>query len=617
MTAESSHQTLEQWLDEFERAWKQGKPPAIREILERQRAAPQRSLSLKSENELLIELIRIDLEYRWRRAASSPRESAPLLDYYLNEFPSLRNDPDAFDELLSEEIRVRTRWGAAPDPGEYRQRFELLAPDLTGKFEEIRQEIEVESSLKQLFHDDAVAEFRPGGNEGSSPEAERLFEFLQQTPPFSELPDKLRRRIAEQCREEEFQPGDYLIRQGESATSMHIVLEGVAQISICEPDGSEREIARVGRHSVLGEIGLMTKEVRSANVKALNPVRTAMLGHNDFQTLLAEFPTLNVLFSELIAQRVGTVAVDIMYGKTISGYRFRERIGRGGMGIVYRAEDLETGEDVAVKMLRHDLVYDRQAAKRFVREAEVIRNLRHPNIIRVYREFSAFNTMFLSMELCPGPNLAEMISKLAPFPNAFTRKIVGQLSQALLHAHDAGVIHRDLKPANVMLTDEGLVKLTDFGLARSVQSLSLTQQGQLLGTPRYMPSELLSGADADHRADIYGLGCIVWEMITGEPLFPAKDIVELLRQQLQWQLPEPDQIASLLPGDLYRLLQQSLSQNVDERTLDLREVAGWAGQLPPASELTSAADKANPEPRSIHFPADGQSSDDDPTIASR
>jgi serine/threonine-protein kinase len=138
------------------------------------------------------------------------------------------------------------------------------------------------------------------------------------------------------------------------------------------------------------------------------------------------------------------------------------------------------------------------------------------------------------------------------------------------------VIHRDLKPANVMLNSDGTLKLTDFGLARSVESLKMTVHGQLLGTPRYMPSELLGGGEADERADLYALGLITWELLTGKPLFTANDIVSLLRQQMKWKLPERTEIREDLPEDIYQILQQTLSQQVEERTLDLAPLLDWS-----------------------------------------
>ncbi len=596
MTSGPNDSQLERFLDEFERAWRNSDPIDIPRVLDRWRASrPESSPDPAVEMRLLAELIKLDLEYRWRKGSDAVHRPPPgtLLGSYLSRYPDLKLYPERLGELVLEEFRARLRWGDAPDPADYVQRFGAAVPNLGEEFRKIHQEVEVESSIRDLFRRRSPEdEFDEAGRGAPESVPRRLQRFLAQTPPFSELPEDVRRRMSEQLREQNFEADEYLMRQGDEAESLLIVLEGVAQIALAEPGGGEREIARVGRHALLGEMGLLTREVRSANVRAITPVKAAVLTREPFQQLVREFPTLTVMLSELIAQRVGTIAVDVMYGKTIDGYRIRQRLGRGSMGIVYLAEDLDRGREVAIKMLRHDLVYDRQATKRFVREAEVIRGLRHPNIIRVYREFAAYNTMFLSMEYCPGVNLSDAIRDRAPFPHELTRRIIGQLAAALACAHAAGVIHRDLKPANVMLATDGTVKLTDFGLARSVQSLTLTAQGQLLGTPRYMPAELLSGGEADERADVYGLGCIAWELIVGKPLFPARDMVELLRQQIRWELPSREEIAADLPEDLYAVLKESLSQIPAERTLDLKSLVAWAAPLPPSLTIEVVPESA-------------------------
>lgn len=583
MAAGSELDIRERLLEDFERAWLRENPPDLPAVVRHWESLSKSETPATGDRDTLAaELIKIDLEYRWRQPRP-PEIPGPQLETYLEMFPELRNDRKRLLELIVEEYRVRLHWSDLPETAEYLQRFPEADSELERALQKVRDERVIESSIRDLFRGEKT---QPDDELARAPARDRqrfeqTLKFLAETHPFSELPEDLQRRITESAHERQFEEGDYLIRQGAPADSMLVLLDGIAQVTLSEPDGGEREIARVGRHAVLGEIGLLTREVRTANVKALQPVRAVVITLADYQKLVGEFPTLNVLISELISQRVGAIAVDIMYGKTLDHYRFKQRLGRGSMGIVYLADDLQHGREVAVKMLRHNLIYDRQATKRFVREAEVIRTLKHDNIIEVYREFSAYNTRFLSMELCLGASLSEIILKAAPFPYDVIRMIVGQLADALHHAHERGVVHRDLKPANVMLTTDGLVKLTDFGLARTVQSLSLTAAGQLLGTPRYMPSQLISGdEEADYRADVYALGCIVWELIRKTPVFDAKGLVELLQQQITWTLPAPERIAADLPDDLYRVLAQSLSQNPDDRTLDLESLIAWSERLP-------------------------------------
>jgi CRP-like cAMP-binding protein len=577
--AEAKLNPFELYLERFESSWRAGNPLEIRKILDAWRESTHSNP--ESDRALLSELVKLDLEFCWKSRPSPDRPSHDLrlADQYLREFPELR---DNRDEFVIEEFRVRKRFGDQPDYSEFERRFGPLTEDFRAKLEQIEREVAFESSIQKLFDDSNLDASQPHLAPLSPPPPEQevrhqeLVRFLSETHPFSEMPADLLGQLARVAEIRCFQKGEYLIQQGGAPDSLLIVREGIAMVTVNETGGGERELARVGPHAVLGEMGLITRAERSANVIAMTECRAAIISYDVYQKLVGRFPSLNMLISELIAQRIGTVTFDVMYGKSIEGYLFKQRLGRGSMGIVYLAEDERDRRNVAIKMLRHDLVYDRQASKRFRREAQVVRQLRHPNIIRIEREFAAFNTMFLAMEFCHGIDLAQAIKQHAPFPLEVIRRILGQLAAALKHAHDRKVIHRDLKPANVMLTTHGEVKLTDFGLARSVESLNLTREGQMLGTPRYMPGELLAGGDADERADLYALGVITWEMLTGRAMFQAKDMIELIRRQMEWKLPPRDEILGLEGEDLYQLLAETTSQKIEERTLDLGRLSSWA-----------------------------------------
>ncbi|MBD3673708.1 MAG: protein kinase [Planctomycetaceae bacterium] len=590
----SGHPHLfEEFLEEYEASWQRGTPLEIRPLLERW--GRDGDSEKADSSDLLAELIMIAMEYAWRQYEVA-RGGIPHLGRLLDFDPDLRQtlaDSGLTAEVLIEEFRTRQRWGDRPSLADFQQTYPEDTTSIREQLESLEQEFSLENSIRNLFaesSDSKTLEVDASQIEMSIPD------FLSGVYPFSELPTELIEELAAAAVQRSFQPGDYLMHQGDESSSLMVVMEGVAKVTIQpdKDDNAEQELARVGVYSLLGEIGLLTGEVRSANLVAMTPMTVAEIRYESYHALVARFPTLNMLVSELIAQRVGTIATDIMFGKSLGGYVFRHRLGRGSMGIVYLAEDKQTSKSVAVKMLRHDLVYDRQASQRFRREAQVIRRLKHENIIEVYREFSAYNTFFLSMEYCRGCTLGDAIEAHAPFSLEDTRKIVGQLASALLHAHSQGVIHRDLKPANVMLTAEGILKLTDFGLARSVESLKMTAHGQMLGTPRYMPSELLGGGEADERADLYALGAITWELLTGTPLFTSTDIVSLLREQLAWQLPAADDIRPDLTEDLYQVLAGSLSQTPDERSLELESLVDWAAPIAP-SYSESAASTEEPE----------------------
>jgi len=215
-------------------------------------------------------------------------------------------------------------------------------------------------------------------------------------------------------------------------------------------------------------------------------------------------------------------------GQVLGHYRILEQIGAGGMGVVYRARDTKLGRDVAVKILPEEFAHDRERLARFEREAQVLASLNHPNIAAIYGLEEANNTLALAMELVEGPTLAERIAAGAMALDE-ALPIAKQIAEGLEYAHEHGIIHRDLKPANIKLTQEGKVKVLDFGLAKALQgdasprnisnsptiTLEATKAGIILGTAAYMSPEQAKGKTLDRRTDIWSFGAVLFEMLSG------------------------------------------------------------------------------------------------------
>ena len=176
-------------------------------------------------------------------------------------------------------------------------------------------------------------------------------------------------------------------------------------------------------------------------------------------------------------------------------------------------------------------------------------------------------------------------------PLDVVRKIAGQLAQALAYAHGLDVIHRDVKPSNIMIREDGLLKLMDFGLAKSKSSFNpeLTTHGQVLGTIRYMPPEQVQGEEIDYRIDLFAFGCIVYEMITGEPFLQGESILDILRAHLQMALPPQASIRKGLDDELYRVLRETLAGSPGDRILNLASIGDWAGKV----DMAQLAPEAN------------------------
>jgi len=222
--------------------------------------------------------------------------------------------------------------------------------------------------------------------------------------------------------------------------------------------------------------------------------------------------------------------------RTIGRFELESELGRGAMGVVWKAVDPLIGRPVAIKTVEAEhFDFDPEARDRFLREARAAGRLSHPNIVTIFDAGTAGEDAYIVMELIAGRTLSEMIASGNRFP-AFTIADIGaQIAEALDYAHTHGVVHRDIKPANIMLTSGGLVKITDFGVAR-LEDASRTRVGTVMGSPRYMSPEQVRGQQVDGRSDIYSLGVLLYELVTGASPFGASgsgDLMKLMKEIIE------------------------------------------------------------------------------------
>ncbi len=212
-----------------------------------------------------------------------------------------------------------------------------------------------------------------------------------------------------------------------------------------------------------------------------------------------------------------------------SRYRIVAALGRGGMGEVFRAEDLTLQQEIALKFLPHELTSDPAALERFHREVRVARQVSHPNVCRVFDIGVADGAPFITMEYVDGEDLSSLLRRIGRFPQDKGLEIARQICAGLAAAHEQGLLHRDLKPANIMLDGRGRVRITDFGLA----SLAGEVHGADVraGTPAYMAPEQLEGKEVTFKSDIYALGLVLYEIFTGKRAFDAPTLAELTKQR--------------------------------------------------------------------------------------
>jgi serine/threonine protein kinase/tetratricopeptide (TPR) repeat protein len=279
-----------------------------------------------------------------------------------------------------------------------------------------------------------------------------------------------------------------------------------------------------------------------------------------------------------------------MIGQTVSHYKILDHLGGGGMGIVYKAEDTRLRRTVALKFLPPTLTTDSEAKERFIQEARAASALQHNNICVVYDiDETDDKQMFISMEYLEGETIKKRIER-GPLKIGEAIDIAVQVAQGLAKAHEHGIVHRDIKPANIMITSDGAAKIVDFGLAKLGGQTMLTKAGSTLGTAGYMSPEQARGEPADHRTDIWSLGVLLYEMLSGKRPFEAEYENALLYSILN---AEPEPITGLrtgVPMELDRIIRKCLAktreeryQHADELIVDLRAIHQASASLPQAT----------------------------------
>ncbi len=254
-----------------------------------------------------------------------------------------------------------------------------------------------------------------------------------------------------------------------------------------------------------------------------------------------------------------------MQPSAIGNFTIIEKIGEGGMGEVFKGFDTMLEREVAIKSLRPELTSHKDLVARFKTEAIALARLNHPNITTLYSFFQHDGQYFMVMEFAHGMTLSRLIKDRGAIPIPDAVKMIGQALDGLDHAHSMGIIHKDIKPANIMFTDRNTIKLMDFGIARILEKSRLTQTGHLVGTLKYMSPEQLCGAEASPQVDIYSLGAVLYEVVTGRAPFEANSDYALMKAKVETDPPLPQSFNAKVPNDLQSVILKALHKQPQKR----------------------------------------------------
>lgn len=253
-------------------------------------------------------------------------------------------------------------------------------------------------------------------------------------------------------------------------------------------------------------------------------------------------------------------------------YEIVKSIGEGGMANVYLANDKILDRKVAIKVLRGDLSADEKFVRRFQREALSVSNLSHPNIVEVYDVGEEDGQYYIVMEYIEGKTLKQLLNKRESLTLTEVIDIMTQLTDGIAHAHESYIIHRDIKPQNIMIEDDGKIKITDFGIAMALNATQITQTNSVMGSVHYLPPEQASGKGATIKGDIYSLGILMYELLTGTVPFKGDNAVEIALKHMKDKIPSVRKQNPAIPQSVENIILKAAAKNPRNRYETAREM---------------------------------------------
>ncbi len=368
------------------------------------------------------------------------------------------------------------------------------------------------------------------------------------------------------------QAGERLIDQGAPGDTFFIIQKGTCVVHL-EKGGELVFVTRLRERDVVGEMAVLTGETRCARVTAETDMVLWGLTKERFEELSTEYPDLRVFLTELVSNRFDSSpnTADRIIGK----YLVTDIIGHGGYSVVYKGRHLDLEMPVAIKMMKHDMAMDKDFIYNFRKEARTVAALNHRHIVKVYDFEERFRTLFIIMEYLEGTPLDVLLKKVGLLPVKQVLELLYPIVYGLEYAHKHGLVHLDIKPANIFLPSNDQLKILDFGLACPPGSETICG----LGTPYYVSPEQIEGEVVDGRADVYSLGIMTFELLTGVLPYPVDDPSLLMEAHLTKEIPDPRYWVSDLPESLCQFIWKATQKKPKDRFQSMAEILSFLLQV--------------------------------------
>ncbi|MGC1403302.1 MAG: protein kinase [Thermodesulfobacteriota bacterium] len=405
------------------------------------------------------------------------------------------------------------------------------------------------------------------------------YEFFIRTKLLRAIPRSAVCQVLNTIFHQSVRAGERFITQGTPGDSFFIIQRGTCAV-ILEKGKESLLITRLKEGDVVGEMAVLTGEPRNAHVEAETDMDLWGLTKDQFDALSEEQPDLGDFLTELVAHRFASsqTTADRVIGK----YLITDIIGQGGYSIVYKGRHLDLEMPVAIKMMKHDLAMDPDFIHNFRQEAKIVASLNHPHIVQVYDFEERYRTLFIITEYLEGMPLDSLLEKVGRLSAHQAVSFLFQIATGLGYAHEKGLVHLDIKPANIFLLSNDRIKILDFGLACPPGSEGLCG----LGTLHYVSPEQIEGETVDGRADLYSLGIMTFELLTGVRPFPEEDPSTLMAAHLARELPDPRNWVADLPDGLCQFIKKATQKNPEDRFRDMKETLAILEQLAQDMGLT-------------------------------